>query len=333
MALEADSGIHEVILSGPSAQARKLKIGVERAANTRSPVLIYGEPGAGKETIARLIHENLDDKGRFIPFYTFEESEEEFLALLKRHSNLGPKAKANTNTLFLDGVNELSSTAQRRLSIFLRELENRDGVFPKILSTSTQDILGLVKYGAFSRELYWLLNVQRLSLPNLQHRKSDIPVIFKKLLKAAFAPKRPPTPSREAIKALVSYGWPGNLRELKSVATRFYAMGLSRKITRRNVTGALANPLSTETGLGRGQNLSSAIYRNLEKYFKAHEGALPPAGLYERILREVERPLISLTLNATKGNQLKAADLLGLNRNTLRKKLKNLGIKAKDLKS
>ncbi|MEE8295980.1 MAG: sigma 54-interacting transcriptional regulator, partial [Sphingomonadales bacterium] len=301
---KTDSGIHQVILSGPSAQARKLKISVERAGNSRSSVLIYGEPGAGKETIARLIHENLAEKGRFIAFYIFEDSEEEFIDLLKRHSNLGPKAKANSNTLFLDGVNELSSTAQRRLSIFLKNIEGRGGLTPKILSTSTQDILGLVKYSAFSRELYWQLNVQQLSLPNLQHRKSDIPIIFKKLLKATFAPKRAPIPSREAIKALVRYGWPGNLRELKSVATRFHAMDLGGKITRRNVTTTLANPLSTETGLGRGQNLSSAIYRNLEKYFKAHEGALPPAGLYQRILKEVERPLISLTLNATKGNQL-----------------------------
>ena len=82
-----------------------------------------------------------------------------------------------------------------------------------------------------------------------------------------------------------------------------------------------------------GQNLSSSIYRNLEKYFKAHDQRLPPDGLYNRILKEVERPLISLTLNATRGNQLKAAQLLGLNRNTLRKKLKNLDIDAKDLKT
>lgn len=333
MADKADSVIHEVILSGSSAQARNLKTAVERAANSRSPVLIYGEPGAGKETVARLIHEKLAKKNRFITFYTFENSEEEFLALLKRHSNLGPKAKANSNSLFLDGVNELSTTAQRRLSIFLKKLENREGLLPKILSTSTQDILALVKYGAFSRELYWQLNVQRLSLPNLQHRKSDIPVIFNKLLKATYAPEKPPVPSPEATKALVRYNWPGNLRELKSLAIRFHAIGLKQKIIRKNVSKALANPLTTETGLGRGQNLSSAIYRNLEKYFKAHEGALPPAGLYERILGEVERPLISLTLNATRGNQLKAADLLGLNRNTLRKKMKNLGIKAKDLKS
>ncbi len=169
-------------------------------------------------------------------------------------------------------------------------------------------------------------------MPNLNHRKADIPVLFKKFLKISYAPEKSPLVSREGTKALVRYSWPGNLRELKSVAARFRAMDLEGRITRNAINKILANPLSTETGLGRGQNLSSAIYRNLEKYFKAHEGSLPPAGLYDKIVKEVERPLISLTLKATGGNQIKAAELLGLNRNTLRKKLKNLDIRPKDLK-
>lgn len=322
-----------VILSGPSLQARKLKTAVNAASATRQPVLIYGEPGAGKETMARLIHENLPQKGRFLPCYISEQTGEEFLKVLADHSNLAKGSRKNLNTLFLDGVNDLSSEAQTRLSNFLKGLEQSDHPAPKIIVTTTQDLAGLEKYGAFSRDLYWRLNVIRLSLPNLRHRKADIPVIFNKVLKSVFEPGKPPAPSRPAVKALMNYAWPGNLREMINLAQRLKAQGAGGKLNRSTVMNLLANPLTAESGLGRGQNLSSAIYRNLEKYFRAHEGSLPPPGLYGRILQEVERPLISLTLNATGGNQIKAAELLGLNRNTLRKKLKNLGIKPKDLKT
>ncbi len=110
-------------MSGPSAQARNLKISVERAANTRKPVLVYGEPGAGKETVARLIHENLQDKGKFVSFYIFEKTEEAFLELLTKYSKLGPKSKRVGDTIFLDGVDELSAAAQRLLAIFLKNLK------------------------------------------------------------------------------------------------------------------------------------------------------------------------------------------------------------------
>lgn len=322
-----------VILSGSSAQAKKLKAGVEQAAAPGHPVLIYGEPGAGKESVARLIHHLMEDKNRFLAFNIPDESEEDFEKLLSRHSHLGQKSVGNKNTLYLEGVSELSSTSQRRLSTFLRRFSKQSGPVPKVIAGSTQDLLVLAKFGAFSRDLYWQLNVLPISVPNLAHRRADIPTIFRKLLALEYQGVKPPMLTREALKALAAYAWPGNMRELQNVVVRLRAAGLDKRITRRAIKAALANPLTPESGLGRGQNLSSAIYKNLEKYFSAHEDRLPPAGLYDRILKEVERPLLSLALKATRGNQLKAADLLGLNRNTLRKKMKNLDIRSNDLKS
>lgn len=335
MKTEVDSSgeFLENILAGPSSQARHLKLQIERASTARSPVLIFGEPGAGKFTVARLVHKNLERGGKFIPFLVSERGEEELTRVLKRHAN----TKAAASTIYFDDIADFSLAAQRQLAAFIRVFEGGQGPrgaeMPKIIAATSQDLVSLVKYNAFSQDLYWLLNVQNVSIPNLQHRKGDIPLIIRRFMRQLYAPGRPPDISEKAMNALVRYGWPGNIRELRNVVARLKALGKRTRITQRNVAAVLANPLSTETGMGRGQNLSSAIYRNLEKYFKAHEHSLPPQGLYGRILKEVERPLISLTLNATRGNQLKAARLLGLNRNTLRKKLKNLDIDAKDLKS
>ena len=329
--------ILDVILAGSSFQARQLKIQVERAANIGNPALIFGEAGSGKFSVARLVHEKLGRGGKFIPFLVSEQGEGDLTRLLKRHTTTSPGAKASKNTLYFDDVADFSLGAQRRLAAYLKSFE-RGGAFtlsnkPKVISATTQDLKSLVKYNAFSRDLYWLLNVQPISIPNLNHRREDIPVIFKHFLRQEYAGTRPPEISEKAMNALVRYGWPGNVREMRNVVARLRALGKRSLITRNTVARVLANPLTTDTGMGRGQNLSSAIYKNLEKYFKAHDKSLPPEGLYDRILKEVERPLISLTLNATKGNQIKAAKLLGLNRNTLRKKMKNLDIDVKDLKT
>ncbi len=327
-----NKNILEAILAGNSSQVRHLKIQVERVSSSRNPALIFGEPGAGKLPIARLIHGKLGTGGKFIPYLVSEQNEEDLEKLLRRHATKGAKTKAGLNTLYIDDVADFSLSEQKRLAAFLKGFEGRPSR-PKVITATSQDLNSLVKYNAFSRELYWLLNVQNLSLPNLQHRRGDIPLIIRRFMRQEYAPVRPPEISEKAMNALVRYGWPGNLREMRNVVARLKALGKRRRITGNNIAAVLANPLTTETGMARGQNLSSSIYRNLEKYFKAHDQRLPPDGLYNRILKEVERPLISLTLNATRGNQLKAAQLLGLNRNTLRKKLKNLDIDAKDLKT
>ena len=324
-----------ILLAGSSAQARQLKAQITKAGRSDMPVLVFGEAGAGKTLTARLIHSLSGRAGKLVPFYVAGKSEHDLDVFLKKHTPATPGAKAGRNTLYFDDIVDLSPAGQKRLAVYLKAGEQfRDGLLmPKVIGASSQDLLALARYNAFSRDLLWLLGVQTVSVPNLQHRKVDIPVIFKQVVQMEFHKGHQPTFSDEAAKALVRYNWPGNIRELRNLVKRMKGGWEGKRVNRENIGTLLASPIKTETGMGRGQNLSSAIYRNLEKYFKAHPDALPPPGLYDRILREVERPLISLALGATKGNQIKAAHLLGLNRNTLRKKLKNLDIDAKDLKS
>ena len=127
---------------------------------------------------------------------------------------------------------------------------------------------------------------------------------------------------------MLAYGWPGNVRELENLVRRVAALYSQEVIGLDAIAAELvetAPNVAAEAG-GTSEGLGVAAERHLRDYFSAHKGGLPPAGLYDRVLREIERPLIQLSLGATRGNQLKAAHLLGLNRNTLRKKIRDLDI-------
>ena len=125
---------------------------------------------------------------------------------------------------------------------------------------------------------------------------------------------------------LREYAWPGNVRELENLVRRLVALYSQENISAEVMAQELAEQQVPSVHGANGNGLAEAVEGHLHDYFSAHGGILPAAGLYNRILREVERPLISLTLEATRGNQLRAAKLLGLNRNTLRKKIRDLQI-------
>ncbi|MDD3445367.1 MAG: helix-turn-helix domain-containing protein, partial [Zavarzinia sp.] len=127
---------------------------------------------------------------------------------------------------------------------------------------------------------------------------------------------------------LKRYRWPGNVRELENLVRRLAALYAEEVIGLDVVKAELVEPEVQFRNAGGDEpvSLSIAVERHLARYFAAHDEGLPPAGLYDRILREVERPLIEISLSATRGNQIRAAELLGLNRNTLRKKIRDLDI-------
>ena len=130
-----------------------------------------------------------------------------------------------------------------------------------------------------------------------------------------------------AMTDLQSYRWPGNVRELENLVRRLAALYSQETIGREEVRAELAEAPPEPAAPAPGtDSLGQAVARHLEEYFFAHKDELPAPGLYERVLREVERPLIELSLAATRGNQIRAAKLLGLNRNTLRKKIRDLKI-------
>ncbi|MCK5623609.1 MAG: nitrogen regulation protein NR(I), partial [Alphaproteobacteria bacterium] len=133
-----------------------------------------------------------------------------------------------------------------------------------------------------------------------------------------------------AMKRLQSYKWPGNVRELENLVRRLAALYSHETIGIEVVEAELVEDLPAAVVQSDGEasydGLAGLVEHHLRNYFDAHRNDLPAVGLYNRVLREVERPLIELTLTATSGNQIKAAQLLGLNRNTLRKKIRELDI-------
>src|SRR5690606_21348240 len=131
-----------------------------------------------------------------------------------------------------------------------------------------------------------------------------------------------------ALDRLKRHRWPGNVRELENLVRRLAALYPQETITATVIEAELAQPAFAPLGqdFHAEHSLSAAVERHLAAYFAEFKNSLPPAGLYHRILREVEQPLLTAALTATRGNQIRAADLLGVNRNTLRKKIRELDI-------
>ncbi len=316
-------------------------------------VLIHGESGTGKELIARALHALSKRKGK--PFVALNmaaiprELVESALfghekgAFTGAHQKQeGAFVQAQGGTLFLDEIGDMPMAAQTRLLRVLQEQE----VTPigakqpvktnvRIVAATHRDLKSFVTQGTFREDLYFRLHVVPLHLPGLRARADDIPLLVQQFLMNA---ERRGLARKEfhpdAMKALFAYHWPGNVRELEHLIYRLCAMTPSPVITARDVAPHLLRrehpiPAFTDDPVAHepiNPSLESFLQAQFKSYFEAHEGVLPPSGLYERVLARFEKPLIAQTLEATGGNQLKAAAILGINRNTLRKKIRALAI-------
>ena len=199
----------------------------------------------------------------------------------------------------------------------------------RIIAATHRDLRQYIGQGLFREDLFYRLNVVPIRLPPLRERTEDIPALVRHFLSQATAQGLPAkTIDQAGMERLKQYRWPGNVRELENLIQRLAALYAQEVIGVDVIEAELADvsPPATEAGAPEDQSLGGSVERHLKDYFAAHADALPAAGLYDRIRREVERPLISLSLAATRGNQIKAARLLGLNRNTLRKKIRELDI-------
>jgi two-component system nitrogen regulation response regulator GlnG len=200
----------------------------------------------------------------------------------------------------------------------------------RIIAATHRDLSHLIRQGAFREDLFYRLNVAPIRIPPLRERTSDIPALVRHFANQAAKEGLPAKVLDEAaMERLRRYRWPGNVRELENLVRRLAALYSQEVIGVDVIEAELAAapaeaPVVSEVPADEG--LGSAVERHINDYFVAHKGAMPAAGLYDRILREVERPLIVATLVATRGNQIKAAHVLGLNRNTLRKKIRELDI-------
>ncbi len=238
-------------------------------------------------------------------------------------------------TLFLDEIGDMPLEAQTRLLRVLQEGEftTVGGRVPikadvRIIAATHRDIGQLARQGLFREDLFYRLSVVPIRLPPLRERREDIPELVRHFLRQMQdegLPRKVFEPA--AMTALTRYNWPGNVRELRNLIHRLSALTSDEVIDVTTVERELgANAPAGEKPRGETESLGDAVERHLRDYFDAHGQSLPASGLHGRVLAEVERPLIQICLAATGGNQIKAAKLLGLNRNTLRKKIRELGI-------
>ncbi len=290
---------------------------VSRVMNTGLTVLIEGEAGTGKELAARAIH----DLGQHnaAPFILLDLDGLSTEEMLDAFNNI--RADQQT-TVYIDEVAGLSSDAQARLVRLLRH----PGHARLIVSTS-YDLDKLVLEGAFRRDLFYRLNIVRLPLPPLRERKEDIPDLAKAFLVQA---RDLGLPSKQldqsALDLMMAYEWPGNVRELENIIHRLCALSPDTVITGKDVEAAMRNDLSRAAPTTDG--LEGEIDQLLKRYVMPQLMAADPEDanrIYHAVTEQVERPLISLALSVTAGNKVRAAALLGLNRNTLRAKINTLG--------
>ena len=333
-------------LIGRSPAMQEIYRVLARLMQTDLTVMITGESGTGKELVARALHDF--GKRRTGPFVAinmaaiprdlielelFGHEKGAFTGANSRAS--GRFEQAEGGTLFLDEIGDMPMEAQTRLLRVLQQGEYTTvgGRTPikadvRIIAATNKDLRLLIQQGLFREDLFFRLNVVPLRLPPLRERLEDVP----DLLRHFFAlVEREGLPAKQldqsALDRLKHYRWPGNVRELENLARRLAALYPQETITAAVIDAELSQPTLVPAGEEpREENLSSSVERHLARYFSGFDDNLPPPGLYHRILREVEYPLLTAALAATRGNQIRAADLLGVNRNTLRKKIRDLNI-------
>ena len=333
-------------LIGRSPPMQEVYRTVTRVVSNDLTVLVLGESGTGKELVARAIHDFGPRKGapfvavnmaaiprELIESELFGHERGAFTGAAQRTA--GRFEQAQGGTLFLDEIGDMPMEAQTRL---LRVLQS--GEFSpvggaraikadvRIIAATHQDLPVLIGEGQFREDLYYRLNVVPIRLPSLRDRGSDIGELARHFLDRAAADGLPRKQlDAGAILRLERHSWPGNVRELENLMRRLAALARDAIITPSMVEQQLAQGgHAAVAAVPDAAGLGEAIEQHLARHFASYGQALPPDGLYDRTLAEFERPLLRLTMAAVRGNQLKAARLLGINRNTLRKKLTDLGV-------
>jgi two-component system nitrogen regulation response regulator GlnG len=343
--VELRTGIQEVwefgALVGKSPRMQEVYKTIGRIAGTDVTVLLRGESGTGKEVVARAIHHYSRRAGK--PFVavscaaipaTLLESElfgHERGAFTDAHQRrLGRFELAQGGTMYLDEVGDLGPELQPKLLRVLqeRQLERVGGgeaiaVDVRVVAATNRDLEAFIRDGRFREDLYYRLNVVTLTLPPLRERIEDVPFLVDHFLGKYGSELGERAIAAEALDRLMSYGWPGNVRELENVIQHAMVMAGGGVILPEHLPIA---PGSGPPPAAAG-TLEQLVEQKLAECVRGL-GRRESANLYDLLIGLVERPLLRAVLRETGGNQLRAAALLGINRNTLRKKLRQLGLAA-----
>jgi len=323
-------------LIGRSPAMQEIYRTIARLTTADLTVMINGESGTGKELVARALHDY--GKRRAGPFVAINmaaipreliESElfghERGAFTGATNRSLGRFEQANGGTLFLDEIGDMPAEAQTR-SVGGRQPIKAN---VRIVAATHRDLRSSIRQGLFREDLFYRLNVVPIRLPPLRERTEDIPPLARHFLERAREDGLPhKSLDAGALDRLRQYGWPGNVRELENLMRRLAALCPQEVIGAEVIDAELTEAaLPAETlAPSSPDTLARAVERHIRQFLAAHEDGLMPSDIYDRVISEVERPLIRMTLAATRGNQIKAAAMLGLNRNTLRKKIRDLEI-------
>ena len=343
---EAAAAPEDTPLVGRSPAMQEVYRVLARVMQTDLTVLVEGESGTGKELVAQALHRyGRRARGPFVAVNMaaiprdlieselFGHEKGAFTGALARSA--GRFAQADGGTLFLDEIGDMPMEAQTRLLRVLQEGEftTVGGRSPiatdaRIVAATNKDLTRLIAAGEFREDLYYRLNVVPLRLPPLRERSADVPDLVRHFLNEGRDEGLPPkTLDAEAMDLLVAHPWPGNVRELENAVRRLMALYPHPRIDAAQVRATLgpAQSLSSASD-GDEPDIDQAILSWLAETFREAGEDLPSPGLHGRVTARFERPLIQTALAATRGNQIRAAEVLGLNRNTLRKRIRDLGL-------
>lgn len=300
---------------------------IARVLNSDLPVLLAGESGVGKTTIAQSFHDLSDRRERGLAVLTAADAGEDLFARLAD--------KIRGGTIIIENPAGFDRAAQARLIGLIEAMDNDAdrANSPRLIATAGPDPQEDISAGRLRSDLYYRLAGITVTIPPLRARVDDILPLAEHLLNRAATHGLPDRSlSEKSASLLRNYPFPGNVRELENLMRRLSLTASAQAISENEMHDALDQQTVIGENLGRERkrgfssgpanaSLADSVEAHLQRYFDLHGEDLPPPGLYDRILHEIERPLLQVALDATGGNQLKCADLLGINRNTLRKKL------------
>ena len=349
---QKEEPLEKMPLIGRSAAMQDIYRVLARMMQTDLTALIFGESGTGKELVANALHEFGKRKaGPFVAINMaaiprdlieselFGHEKGSFTGAQSRST--GRFEQAEGGTLFLDEIGDMPMEAQTRLLRVLQQGEYTTvgGRTPiktdvRIVAATNKDLRILIQQGQFREDLYYRLNVVPMRLPPLRERGEDVPDLARHFFHLG---ERAGLPAKQISAAgfelMKKHAWPGNVRELENMVRRLAALYPQDVISAEIIENELQSdsggraPQPSNSGVADGDvSIGQAVENNMQKYFAGYGEELPPPGVYDRTLAEFEKPLLLACLTATRGNQIRAAELLGLNRNTLRKKIRELNI-------